>query len=457
MRTRQILTAFLAISLLIFMASPCHAAEEGANVYEGLEENGIAEIEETGAAEEPAYEEEMDSYDSYITETVKDEINTAQLTFHCIMPDGFNLGVYAEIRNTNIGKSYQLLATSVNEYISRMYVPEGFYEIENIYVAGDTKNQYPMDIPESFLLYGDDMYTLETTLLNYDEIKKEADIRLGVAEDTAAVPAETLLETQKKPVSPWRSVEHTGDGGGQISISGTCVIPVHMILEITASGEIGEAEYKYSTDGGNTWSDVGLVRRSATAIPILTTDTGEESGLNLSFDGYGQYLMMDEYRFNSAYEYAITNASGNSGNGEIHLTSEEIIYETDYKIVVKIVSTGGLGQGIFKYSLNGGLTFSGDEVIPDDGVYQIPGTLLYLTFWHPDADGRFPVGNMYEAEIRGDKSNRNYVPYIFGLMIAVFFGVFILYSHYAKMKDKPGDYVLNPYKRVDVRSRKGRR
>lgn len=447
---KKILKTITAILIAANAVIPCFAAEEDTAVIPETEEI----TGEEAASEDTEIEGEEDPYDSYVTQSEKDEINSVQLTFRCIMPEGFNLGVYAELKNANTGTSYQLLATSANEYISRMYVPEGYYEIQNIYVAGDTKNQYPMDIPEGFFVYSGDMYTLSSTLLNYDEVMEEANRRLGIAEEEET--KEVAEEPKEKPVSPWRSVEHTGDGGGRISISGTCKIPIHMIIKITATGEIGEAEYQYSTDGGATWSEVGLVRRSATAIPIITTDTGADCGLFLNFEGYGKYLMTDEYRFSATYEYPISAAAGNSGLGEVHLTSTDIIYEEDYKVIVKIVSTGAPGEAVFRYSLNGGLSFSKDEVIPKDGIYEIPETYLMLTFWHPEADGKFPVGNSYEAEIKGDKSNRSYFPYIIILCVILIFALFILYYHYARMKDKNGDYVLMTYRRIETgRKRRG--
>lgn len=51
-----------------------------------------------------------------------------------------------------------------------------------------------------------------------------------------------------------------------------------------------------------------------------------------------------------------------------------------YPVLVEVTTTGALGTGAFKYSLDGGDNYSEDIAIPAGGTYAIPGTNLTLTF-----------------------------------------------------------------------------
>ncbi|MGI6542968.1 MAG: DUF2586 domain-containing protein [Limnochordia bacterium] len=53
-----------------------------------------------------------------------------------------------------------------------------------------------------------------------------------------------------------------------------------------------------------------------------------------------------------------------------------------YQVVVEILRTGGLNDAIFRFSLDGGASWSGQVTVPAEGSYAIPGTGLTLTFQH---------------------------------------------------------------------------
>ena len=84
-----------------------------------------------------------------ITSTVKDEMNTVQINFHAIMPRDFGSGVCLEMLENKGGNIYRILATNVNDYLGKMFVPEGAYTILDCYVEGDntanTKIEYEQE------------------------------------------------------------------------------------------------------------------------------------------------------------------------------------------------------------------------------------------------------------------------------------------------------------------------
>lgn len=70
-----------------------------------------------------------------------------------------------------------------------------------------------------------------------------------------------------------------------------------------------------------------------------------------------------------------------------------------YHIIVGIVESGKRNEGVFKYSLDGGNTFSEEYMIPMDGAYELPDTGLTLTF--TDAENEqvsFVADDTYSVE-----------------------------------------------------------
>jgi hypothetical protein len=67
-----------------------------------------------------------------------------------------------------------------------------------------------------------------------------------------------------------------------------------------------------------------------------------------------------------------------------------------YEIWVQVTAAGALGAASFRYSLDGGNTFSSPIMVPLSGVYPIVGTGLVLTF-----AGTFNVDDIYRASALG--------------------------------------------------------
>lgn len=63
-----------------------------------------------------------------------------------------------------------------------------------------------------------------------------------------------------------------------------------------------------------------------------------------------------------------------------------------YDIWTEITTSGALGVGSFRYSLDGGSNWSGSILLPAAGVYVLPGAGVVLTF-----AGTFTVGDLYKG------------------------------------------------------------
>lgn len=67
-----------------------------------------------------------------------------------------------------------------------------------------------------------------------------------------------------------------------------------------------------------------------------------------------------------------------------------------FDVVVEVLRTGGLNDAVFRYSLDGGASWSGQVTVPAEGVYTLPNTGLTITF---QADAENPP----ESFRKGDR------------------------------------------------------
>ena len=70
----------------------------------------------------------------------------------------------------------------------------------------------------------------------------------------------------------------------------------------------------------------------------------------------------------------------------------------NYEIIFEIVTTGTVGTGVFKYSLDDGRTYSENITIPAGGTYLIPNTNVTATFTPGAGPTFFEAGDKFEAD-----------------------------------------------------------
>jgi hypothetical protein len=87
--------------------------------------------------------------------------------------------------------------------------------------------------------------------------------------------------------------------------------------------------------------------------------------------------------------------SSQTGTGSISLSGTPAAAYS--KVVVKIVTAGELGTGVFQYSLDGGSTFSGNVTIPSGATYVLSTTGVTITFAAGPVGGgtSFAVGDTF--------------------------------------------------------------
>lgn len=100
-----------------------------------------------------------------------------------------------------------------------------------------------------------------------------------------------------------------------------------------------------------------------------------------------------------------TSVAGSIGTPDVTLTGSATGTVTaattpndDYEIHVQIVTTGTLGAGVFRYSLDDGRTWSENITIPAGGTFVLPNTGLTLTFTPGAGPVFFEAGDLHEID-----------------------------------------------------------
>lgn len=78
-----------------------------------------------------------------------------------------------------------------------------------------------------------------------------------------------------------------------------------------------------------------------------------------------------------------------------------------YEIVIKFIAQGGFNQAVFKYSIDGGYSFSDELTLPLDGQFDVPLTGVKLKFTEDSADKNtsFLVNDTYKLKTKAPQMN----------------------------------------------------
>ena len=247
---------------------------------------------------------------------------------------------------------------------------------------------------------------------------------------------------------PWSTFVLNGHYSEDITLSGRSKKSADLIVEITKSGSDREGEYRYSSDNGNTWSEIKVIK-TGTDVGLVSTDpSASDLGTKIRFSSGIDFIKGDRYLIKTPISYEVTENS-NAGTAQIQVSSEDVIYNDSYRLVFKITKSGALGEGQFSYSSDGGSSFSESIEIPENGVVRLFNNRITVRFY--DGEGNFLVGDEYRCEIKGDMSKRDYTPYFVFMAGAVFILIMMVFRKYSGMRDKPQNYVICEYKQIEER------
>ena len=444
----------LGMSLLV-PASNVVTATETETHFEGDEEE-IEYTEEEFLSDEGNVPEGEGDEETVITSTSKSEENNSQVTIKGSIPDKFGLDLYCDFRNEETGVVYRLFALYKNDYTAFLFVPNGNYKVIQCGVWGDTTNKYPLNYQDSFTLAREDFFTIEPSLIHEDEIKEEIERRENdIDEQEEEYTEETELEVKeivKKEPYHWRKIKKSAGIEADVTVNGISKSDYDIIIKFVKTGEVNDAEFIYSMDGGETWSTNELLKGSFMPNKCGITfefPTDDVTGQSSTWTAI--YKEGETIEFSVKKEFDI-NAETSKG-GIINAYLNDKCY-TDAKVVVKITKSGKKGEATFDYSLDEGATFAGDN-IPMNQDYLMTEIPVVLQF--TDLAGAYVVNDTFSFEVKGEpvEKDTTYLLYI----LAAIVGALVAggYMWLLSLRDKDSDYVLNEYEPYSMKTNEKRR
>lgn len=440
---RRMLAGVLLVMSLLVSASNVVTATETETHFEGDEEE-IEYTEKELLSDEGNVPEGEGDEEAVITSTSKSEENNSQVTIKGNIPDKFGLDLYCDFRNEETGVVYRLFALYKNDYTAFLFVPNGNYKVIQCGVWGDTTNKYPLNYQDSFTLAREDFFTIEPSLIHEDEIKEEIERRENdIDEKEEELTEETELEVKeivKKEPYHWRKVKKSAGIEADVTVSGISKGDYDIIIKFVKTGEVNDAEFVYSMDGGETWSTNELLKGSFMPNKCgLTFEFPTDDVTGQSATWTAIYKEGETVEFSVKKEFDV-NAETSKG-GIINAYLNEKCY-TDAKVVVKITKSGDKNEAMFDYSLDEGVTFTGED-IPMDQDYLMTEIPVVLQF--TDVSGTYVVNDTFSFDVKGDpvEKDTTYLLYILaGIVGTIAAGG---YMWLLTLRDKDSDFVLNEY------------
>lgn len=376
-------------------------------------------------------------------ETKKSEETPCQVTAKFNIPSGFNLNAYMDIMHDD-GTVYRILTTDDNGYSDFAFVKEGHYIVLSHGVINDAASRYTFTLEQdNFTVDAAEtsVFSLKATMDNYDEIAQTIAERTG-EEKQELDETEEFMEVESTNNRFATNIEGVTIGRDgvlyyeTISNSKVCTAQVYgnatgtydLYFEVIKAGVIGEAEFKVSLDGGQTF---------------IGTDI---SANDYSFASRGLYITFtteydtDELEVGDTFTASVPETFAVSTS---HYTREPNVIVSghpagDYQVSLTILSTGERGVAKYSLSLDNGVTTEYIDTIPEDGVV----TYGELTYHFSDAV--FSKGITFTSSVKSNIEEVSYMPlYLMGGAVIVL--LIAAYIWLSLQKEKPIHYRIRTW------------
>lgn len=366
----------------------------------------------------------------YSSETAQSAESSCQVTIHANLPERMGLNCYVVIQNTETGQTFLTPLYAENNYLDYLYVPAGTYEVIEQAIYDDTENKYPFIEQAAFTLDEQSIYTIETTISNYEEVEniiaekiEKNELREQTLEEESVVIEPVVVTKAAKEYISNFDVETLGNGEmAVIGDIGSQNCEAYYYIKVVEEGPLGQVKVAISYDDGASFEKEEIV-------PLSGIIVDSKTGLTLRF-GSCDYTMTDGFKcFIPDPTKAITYNGEENVKSYITVDSEsgyafDVIATNHLDIVTEIRKTGGLGKAVARVSLDNGVTYGEEFIIPLDGIYKIPEYDLILQF----SEYEYQEENTYTATARYEEAPDMTMTYVL-IAIAVFglvFGFFTL-------------------------------
>ena len=360
------------------------------------------------------------------------------MSVETICPEGFGLNTYVMLLDDE-GKVYRVSISAENGYVGYIYLAPGQYQVTEVSVFNDYKQEYPFRVTErEFSVSENENLSLSFKMKDYDQIQAEIVNRTAAEAsglEGTVLSDEMFYETGLPNVTMQGSgvlyydVEHRGSGLGVMECVGNATGDYDVVVKIVKSGVIGEAQFQISIDGGNNYIGQDVVADSSKI---------GDAGLTLYFrteQDTVEFIEGDAYYLSVPETFPVTASKACGAN--VIVTGHPM---EDHDFTVTILSSGGLGKSRFTVVSTKGKEINITDVLPEDGVYEMEDGLSLVFADSLD----YEKGLTYTVTVRSNDDTVNYSPLyvLFGIVVVIGTGLLTVLSG---RKEKKGEYYIRRY------------
>ena len=372
--------------------------------------------------------------------TAKTADTSCFLTVETICPKGFGLNTYVILMDEQ-GNTYRISISSENGYVGQIYLAPSTYQVTEVSVFDDYKQEYPFIITEQeFSLAENENKTISFMMRDYAKIEKEIADRTGSTQkentnQDVVFSDSQLYETGLEGVlmqgtgTLYYTVEHQGSGAGTMEVSGHATGNYDVVVKIVKGGVLGEAVFQISLDGGNTFIGqdvVSDISKIGDAGIILYFKTEQDTV---------EFVQGDEYHVKVPETFSTIASKATTAN--LIVTGHPL---EEHEFMVTILSSGGLGNSRFTVESTKGTTINVTDVIPANGIYELEDD---ITLMFSDSMA-YERGLAYSVTIDSNDDSINYTPIYILLGILVTGGT-VAISAMGSKKESDKEYCIRKY------------
>lgn len=250
---------------------------------------------------------------------------------------------------------------------------------------------------------------------------------------TRFVDKEVEVEKDGQIITEIQQVEEVyfeEPGLGFVTPFGNATKSKDIVLEITKEGVIGQAEFKVSYDGGQTF-----VAKYTTGAKVL------DSNVNLTYEFYtindtDELTAGDRFIFTSIESFEVKNSTSDAAS-RIACVGHPL---DNHELNITILSSGGRGISRIKIVDAKNKLETKTYLIPENGILSLDDN---LTLYFENIKG-YVKDVTYKIAINSHDEAIDYTPLIIICGVAVAIGFIGLFWMLAK-KEKKADYLIHTY------------
>lgn len=374
-------------------------------------------------------------------DTVRSLETSGVLNVTTLCPEGFGLNTYVMLMD-EAGNTYRISLSAENDYWGQIYLAPGDYQVTEVSVFHDYKQEYPFVITERYItLAENENKTLIFAMKEYEQLKQEIVEKTSeklMAKDNQEIVFsdaqfyDTGLDgvTMQGTGILFYEVEHLGTSKGTMEVCGHATGDYEIVVKIVKTGVLGEAVFQISLDGGNSFVGQDIVSESSRI---------GDAGVTLYFkteQDTVEFMQGDEYHVSVPETFTVVASKAGAAN--LIVTGHPL---EEHDFTVTVLSSGGLGKSRFTVESTKGPAIRVTDVVPESGIYELEDDIT-LVFSDSTAYER---GLVFTVTIESNDKTFDYTPVYVLLGIAVS-GAAAAFSIMGSRREKDSEYRIRQYK-----------